>query len=94
MKRGICRARKTLVFALVVTAAAAASLPEGIERLIAASPAAREAFWGIQIVDLANGKTLYEQNAKHFFLPASNAKLFTTALALTRLGPDFTFKPG
>jgi D-alanyl-D-alanine carboxypeptidase/D-alanyl-D-alanine-endopeptidase (penicillin-binding protein 4) len=70
----------------------AASLAENIERLIAASPAARNAFWGIRIVDLASGKTLYEANPDHFFVPASNAKLFTTAMALTRLGPDFTFR--
>jgi D-alanyl-D-alanine carboxypeptidase/D-alanyl-D-alanine-endopeptidase (penicillin-binding protein 4) len=70
----------------------AASLPESIDRLLASSAAARSAFWGIQIVDLASGKTLYEQNADRFFIPASNTKLFTTALALTRLGPDFTFQ--
>ncbi len=70
----------------------AASLAENIERLIAASPAARNAFWGIRIVDLVSGKTLYEANPDHFFLPASNAKLFTTAMALMRLGPDFTFR--
>ena len=48
------------------------------------------AFWGIQVIDLASGRTLYERNAAHFFVPASNTKLFTTAMALTRLGPDFT----
>jgi len=69
----------------------AASLASKIEKLMASSPAARSAFWGIQMVDLASGKTLYEQNPGHFFMPASNTKLFTTALALTRLGPDFTF---
>ena len=67
--------------------------PAGEHRaLIDSSPAARTAFWGIQIVDLATGKTLYELNPDHFFVPASNTKLFTTALALTRLGPDFTFQ--
>jgi len=70
----------------------AASLAESIDRLIASSPAARSAFWGIQIVDLGSGKTLDQQNPDRFFIPASNAKLFTTALALTRLGPDFTFQ--
>ena len=44
------------------------------------------------MVDLASGKTLYESNPDHFFVPASNTKLFTTALALERLGPDFTFQ--
>ena len=70
----------------------AASLPESIDKLLAASAAARAAFWGIRIVDLASGKTLYDLNPDRFFVPASNTKLFTTALALTRLGPDFTFQ--
>ena len=74
----------------------AASLPERIEKLLAASgpvgAPARAAFWGIQIVDLGTGKTLCELNPNRFFVPASNTKLFTTALALTRLGPDFTFQ--
>jgi D-alanyl-D-alanine carboxypeptidase/D-alanyl-D-alanine-endopeptidase (penicillin-binding protein 4) len=70
----------------------AASLAENIEKLLAAGAPARTAFWGIQIVDLASGKTLYELNPDRFFIPASSTKLFTTALALTRLGPDFTFQ--
>jgi D-alanyl-D-alanine carboxypeptidase/D-alanyl-D-alanine-endopeptidase (penicillin-binding protein 4) len=70
----------------------AAALPESIQKLLDASPAARTAFWGIRIVDLATGKTLYELNPDHYFVPASNAKLFSTALALTRLGADFTFQ--
>jgi len=69
----------------------AAALPESIQKLIDSSPAARTAFWGIQIVDLATGKTLYELNPDHYFVPASNAKLFSAALSLTRLGADFTF---
>jgi len=70
----------------------AAALPESIQKLLDSSPAARTAFWGIQIVDLATGKTLYELNPNHYFVPASNAKLFSTALSLTRLGADFTFQ--
>lgn len=75
-----------------VSPASAASLAEGIDRTIAASPVARGAFWGIQVIDLGTGKTLYEQNQDRFFVPASNTKLFTTALALTRLGADFRFR--
>jgi serine-type D-Ala-D-Ala carboxypeptidase/endopeptidase (penicillin-binding protein 4) len=70
----------------------AGSLAESIEKMIADSPAARAAFWGIEVVDLKTGRTLYEQNAGRFFVPASNTKLFTTSLALTRLGPEFTFQ--
>ena len=54
-------------------------------------PAAKDAFWGIEIRDLKADKLLYALNADHFFVPASNTKLFTTALALSRLGPDFQF---
>jgi D-alanyl-D-alanine carboxypeptidase/D-alanyl-D-alanine-endopeptidase (penicillin-binding protein 4) len=81
--------------ALLFAAAAltqAASLPQEIERLLATTPGARTAFWGIEILDLATGKALFDLNADHFFVPASNTKLFTTAMALTRLGPEFTFQ--
>src|ERR1035437_2626662 len=70
----------------------AASLSERIEKLLGTSATTRAAFWGIQIVDLASGQTIYELNPERFFVAASNTKLFTTALALTRLGADFTFQ--
>ncbi len=41
---------------------------------------------------LPSGKVLYERNADHLFQPASNMKLFTTAAALEKLGPDFVFR--
>jgi D-alanyl-D-alanine carboxypeptidase/D-alanyl-D-alanine-endopeptidase (penicillin-binding protein 4) len=84
--------RRIALSLLLAAVAGAASLPENIERLLASSPAARTAFWGIQVIDLASGKTVYEQNSDRFFVPASNTKLFTTALALSRLGPSYTFQ--
>lgn len=63
-----------------------------IGRAIADSPAARPAAWGIQATDLRTGRTIFELNASHYFVPASNTKLFSTSLALTRLGPDYTFE--
>jgi len=84
-----------LAAALVLVCAApafAAPLDQEISRLIDAAPAARSAFWGIQIVDLASGRTLYSRNPDRLFVPASNAKLFTLALALNRLGADFRFE--
>jgi serine-type D-Ala-D-Ala carboxypeptidase/endopeptidase (penicillin-binding protein 4) len=51
-----------------------------------------KAEWGILIVDAMTGETLYEKNADSFFVPASNLKLFTTALALAKLGPDYRFR--
>src|SRR6267378_7842317 len=46
-------------------------------------------FWGVQVTDAATGQVLYARNAGNFFLPASDAKLFTTALALATLGPGY-----
>jgi serine-type D-Ala-D-Ala carboxypeptidase/endopeptidase (penicillin-binding protein 4) len=63
-----------------------------IAAFLDASPVARTSFWGVRIVDLAENRVLFERNADRLFLPASNAKLFTTALALTRLGPDYRFQ--
>ncbi len=89
------RARRGLLPALLLLGAgglAAATLAERVEAALEATPVARGAFWGIQAVDLASGKTVYELNPNRFFVPASNTKLFTTALALTALGPEATFQ--
>ena len=43
------------------------------------------------IADAETGESLFEQNAAKYFVPASNMKLFTTALALGKLGPEFRF---
>jgi serine-type D-Ala-D-Ala carboxypeptidase/endopeptidase (penicillin-binding protein 4) len=53
---------------------------------------ARRAAWGIVVADRDTGQTLYALNADHFFAPASNAKVFATALALATLGPDDRFR--
>lgn len=53
---------------------------------------AQRAHWGIAVVSLDTGKTVYAHNDHQFFTPASNTKLFTTAAALEGLGPDFKFK--
>lgn len=54
-------------------------------------PAARRAFWGVQLVDLDSGEVVYQNNEEKLFVPASNAKLYSTALALSRLGADRRF---
>ncbi len=88
MKRA---ARAFWLAACLTSTVAAATLSERIERAIQGSPVARLAYWGIQVVDLETGKTLYQRNPESYFVPASNTKLFTAAMALTRLGPDYTF---
>jgi D-alanyl-D-alanine carboxypeptidase/D-alanyl-D-alanine-endopeptidase (penicillin-binding protein 4) len=46
----------------------------------------------VKIVSLETGKTLFEHNPEKYFNPASNAKLYTAALALDRLGVDYRIK--
>ena len=46
-------------------------------------------FWGVLITDALTGEILYARNAGNYFTPASDAKLFTTALALATLGPEY-----
>src|ERR1700730_7237748 len=58
--------------------------------LLGTAPASKGE-WGLLVVDAQSGETLYEQNADRYFVPASNMKLFTTALALGKLGPDYRF---
>ena len=50
------------------------------------------ALWGVKVVSLDTGKTLFERNPQKLFSPASNSKLYTVALALERLGPDYRIK--
>ena len=63
---------------------------ERVDALLATAPVSK-GDWGLLVVDGDTGQTLYELNADKYFIPASNMKLFTTALALAKLGPDFRF---
>src|SRR3989442_1000211 len=69
---------------------AAAKFGTRAEALLGAMPASKGQ-WGLLIMDAESGDTLYEQNADRYFVPASNMKLFTTALALAKLGPEYRF---
>jgi serine-type D-Ala-D-Ala carboxypeptidase/endopeptidase (penicillin-binding protein 4) len=68
----------------------AAKFASRAESLLGSGPAGKGE-WGLLVVDAAAGETLYQQNADRYFLPASNMKLFTTALALAKLGRDYRF---
>jgi D-alanyl-D-alanine carboxypeptidase/D-alanyl-D-alanine-endopeptidase (penicillin-binding protein 4) len=69
---------------------APSSLADGIDAFVSQSRFAR-AQWGIDVVSLDSGATLYRHDEDSLFLPASNAKLYTAALALQTLGPDARF---
>ena len=61
-------------------------------RIILGSGQPAKGDWGLLIADGATGQVLFEENADKYFVPASNMKLFTTALALAKLSPDLRFR--
>ena len=58
---------------------------------MADAPEFANAHWGILIVDPERGDTIYARNIGKLFMPASNMKIFTSAVGLTRLGPDYRY---
>lgn len=62
-----------------------------IDQLIDQSPFA-SARWGLKVVSLSNGASVYERNARQLFIPASNMKIYTTASALDLLGGDYRWQ--
>ena len=68
-----------------------AELRHAIDSMVAL-PKFSNAHWGIVIVDPERGDTLYSRNAGKLFMPASNQKIVTGAVALSLLGPDYQFR--
>ncbi len=78
---------RAAVFLLSLLTCSATDLEHRIDAVVESS----RALVGIQVVNLATGQIVYQRNEDKLFLPASNMKLFTMALALMRLGPDYRF---
>ncbi|MCW5982978.1 MAG: D-alanyl-D-alanine carboxypeptidase/D-alanyl-D-alanine-endopeptidase [Bryobacteraceae bacterium] len=76
---------------LAVSLAHAAPLNEQIDVLESQFPAVARAYWGALFVELDSGQVAYEKNSERLFVPASNTKLFTTALAFHTLGAEYRF---
>ncbi|MHB1056738.1 MAG: D-alanyl-D-alanine carboxypeptidase/D-alanyl-D-alanine endopeptidase [Rhodanobacter sp.] len=81
----------------LVAAAASPAMPAAVTRAGLAAqidaqigqPRFAAASWGIAVVSLDSGRTLYAHHADQLLQPASTAKLFTAALSLSVLGPDY-----
>ncbi|MCC6591142.1 MAG: D-alanyl-D-alanine carboxypeptidase/D-alanyl-D-alanine-endopeptidase [Bryobacterales bacterium] len=56
--------------------------------VVASSPLLQQSHWGAKLVHLKTGEVLYSHNETSHFTPASNTKLFSTSLALARLGSN------
>lgn len=71
--------------------APAATLEELRTRLAAhvTHPRFAGALWGVQVVSLDTGRTIFEHEPQLRLSPASNSKLYAGALALDRLGGDY-----
>ncbi len=70
---------------------AGSSLQARIQKILSASPAVASGFIGVEVASIGRGQVLAGVNANHFFVPASNTKLFTAALGLSRLGAEYRF---
>ncbi len=61
-------------------------------RYLATDPNLQNSLVGIYIESLKNGTILFHQNEHRLFVPASNMKLFTSATALMKLGPQYQYR--
>jgi len=87
-------ARILLLALLALAALAPAAGAEGLpatQRLLDAQMRQAGAA-GAYVVDVDSGETLYEEDADVTRVPASVEKLYTTATALLRFGPDSTLQ--
>jgi D-alanyl-D-alanine carboxypeptidase/D-alanyl-D-alanine-endopeptidase (penicillin-binding protein 4) len=68
----------------------AAQLGAALASLIAR--AVKSGQWGVLVVSLSQGDTLFDLNADTALAPASTMKVFTSAAALDYLGPTYQFE--
>jgi D-alanyl-D-alanine carboxypeptidase/D-alanyl-D-alanine-endopeptidase (penicillin-binding protein 4) len=68
-----------------------ADLAREINHLIDSGELA-SARWGLYVISLQDKRTVFERNADKLFTPASNMKIFPTAVALELLGADYRWR--
>jgi D-alanyl-D-alanine carboxypeptidase/D-alanyl-D-alanine-endopeptidase (penicillin-binding protein 4) len=74
----------------VVPRPGARALRRAIDSVVNA-PEFANGHWGVLAVT-TRGDTLYSHNAGKLFMPASNQKILTSAVAFTQLGPDYRYR--
>ena len=74
----------------VSTAPDDTSLAREIDRIIGESKV--PARWGVFVISQKDGRVLYSRDADKSFTPASNMKVYTTAVALDLLGADYRWR--
>ena len=80
--------------ALLAPAVAEAAGPAKTKRILAQQMAQAGAYSGAYVVDLDTGRALYAEDADVERIPASVEKLYTSATALLRYGPEGTLETG
>ena len=98
---GRCRLRLLLTAAIILVAGSELASAQSVARhdarlaqtidAVLADTAFADGFWGIHVVDLRDGSTVYARHSGNNFIPASNMKVITTAAALDALGADFRY---
>jgi D-alanyl-D-alanine carboxypeptidase/D-alanyl-D-alanine-endopeptidase (penicillin-binding protein 4) len=69
----------------------AATLAERVQKVMG-RPEFRHANFGVEVLSLDTGKTVYAVNADKLFQPGSTTKLLTMGTALELLGADYRFR--
>ncbi len=59
---------------------------------LAKDPKLDRAHLGLFVKNLTSGAVLLDMNSERLFIPASTLKLFTTAAAISLLGPEYTYQ--
>ncbi len=66
-------------------------LGDTLAALRSKAPGTPRFHFGYKVIDANTGEVLAAENSAELFTPASNNKLYTTAFALMKLGPDYRF---
>lgn len=85
------RAKATQTSVVSSNTSSARALGRDIDRIIDESDFAH-ARWGVFVMSLRDGRVLYARAADQAMAPASNLKLYTTAVALDLLGADYRWR--